>query len=60
MPENCPIPKGKYEMDWCPDLSNLPPNFIGTYKTETFGYYNGKPNTKITFIAQLQRYLYVG
>lgn len=55
VPKGCPIPKGKYEINWCPNFSTMPPNINGRYKIEVIIWYRYSANTKLTFIGQIER-----
>lgn len=35
VPEGCPVPAGNYTVDWCPDLSRVPPNFLANIKLKS-------------------------
>lgn len=55
--EECPILKGNYSMNWCPDLSVVPPNFNGKFKLIVNLYRNNdsSPVHIYTIIARLDR-----
>lgn len=37
LPEGCPIPAENYTMNWCPDMSRVPANFVGNWSACKYG-----------------------